>query len=210
MQISRKGLLNDEKTRRLEAARLMQKTRIPELMKCVGEVSVGGAYEYQVMYDRDIDVEVVLSSRTKADVPAVRAKILALVARTAYIQRIKMVDFLQFHSDPGKPVGIWLGLTVPSGNHDWNMDIWFFTETRAKRWQRVDLPPSVRSRLGALSDSERAIILALKQSVAQLPAKEIPSALIYLGVLKAGVRSMDDLATYVAEFESREPGSLLG
>ena len=178
---------------RQEGKQLLDSTGLKAILECFGEVSIGGSYAYDLLVDRDIDIDVRLPKNTDLTFD-VRAEFAATLLREVRAMRgIKMADLHHFPAGAKHQIdGIWYGLNVISeqSGERWNIDIWLLLAG-----SRTEEDTALTERLMNLTTNERETIMRLKQEALRRSMKEkgATSVQIYRAVLERGATSLDEI-----------------
>lgn len=178
---------------RQEGKQLLDSTGLRAILERFGEVSIGGSYVYDLLVDRDIDIDVRLPKNTDLTFD-VRAELAATLLREVHAMRgIKMADLHHFPTGAKHQIdGIWYGLNVISeqSSERWNIDIWLLPEG-----SRTEENIALTERLMNVAANERETIMRLKQEALARGIKEkgATSVQIYRAVLERGATSLDEI-----------------
>ncbi|MFZ2544842.1 MAG: hypothetical protein WAW80_02600 [Candidatus Saccharimonadales bacterium] len=178
---------------REEGKVLLESTGIEAILGRFGVVTIGGSYAYNLLVDRDIDIDVRLGAGDELTYD-LRAEFGAMLLREIHQMRdIKVADIYHFpKAAKHKIEGIWFGLDIISGHSGerWNIDVWLVKHDSA-----LESDAALTTRVMNLTDVEREIILARKQEALQRGLKEkgTTSTQIYEAVLTQGARTLDDI-----------------
>lgn len=173
-----------------EGAGLLSATDIERVLTWYGEVSIGGSYSYDLLVDRDIDLDVRLPVGVELDFDK-RSEIAAALLKIRQVRSIKMADIYHFPEGAKHAIqGIWygLGVVVPSSGARWNIDIWCIPHGGA-----TEADSDMVMRLKNLSEIERQAIMTIKQRCLDegLKQKNRTSMQVYQAVLEQGVTSFE-------------------
>lgn len=86
------------------------------------------------------------------------------------------------HPKPGRPKGVWYGVSVLFEGYDWNLDIWLVDKNEQLSHHTSDL----HRRMLNITDGQRKEILLLKYQALKKGSKEkgLTSATIYKQILQ--------------------------
>lgn len=153
----------------------------------LGKVQIVGSFKYGLMVLPDVDINVTVEN-PQSKLP----NIAELSKRLTSVDGIIKVSVYKngFYTDPepGKPIGIWLGLTIFFASQKWNIDTWF-------------VPPdenmSLETTLVNLPQAQKDTILLLKAQLRELGRygrkKDFYSHQIYTAVLDQNAQTIEDL-----------------
>lgn len=168
-----------------EADKLLQETKLTELLSCFGKTDLGGSYAYNLMVDRDLDFGGTVQSVT----PELRAQIAHTFVQQPWAYSVNMTDRVNFEplSNLGAPRGLFLGLTIPFPTERWNIDIWL---TVGDKLPQDELAQRV---LGATNE-QKTTMLQIKYELMKSGQKEkgITSAEVYKAVLDKNIKTTEE------------------
>jgi hypothetical protein len=165
------------------ATRLLGQSRLIETLEQYGKPHLTGSYALDLMFGPDIDITMV-TDRPRETSRAV----LNSVLDQDYFQRYEYGDFVRFPV-PQRPRGYILVLALTIAGVYWETEIWFLAEPSP---QETSLMTFVQEQL---TPSTRTTILDLKyqRQVRGLDKHRVSSAAIYLGVLRGGARTLEEI-----------------
>lgn len=108
---------------RCEADKLLKHTDLINILSTFGDVNLSGSYSFNLMVDRDIDLNVVIPSYSLE----LRTKIIKTLVEQPWAYSVNMTDRIAFKpkSNLQAPLGLFVGLTIPFPDNRWNVDVWF-------------------------------------------------------------------------------------
>ena len=115
-------ILQYSKETKADAVALLKSIGLIQLLNSFGQVITGGSFEYDLMWDADIDIIVICKDVRKSSLSALNQLIEAKIA-----QKYEYGDFESFKRDD-RPESYILNLVIPYKNRMWEVEIWFFTE----------------------------------------------------------------------------------
>lgn len=160
-----------------EADLLLRRSDLLEVLSKYGEIYIRGSYELDLMVDSDIDIYVV---NNKLD------KKLAIKALNELVEKndfrgYMFYDFVK-RRRKGFPKGYYLGAKTRFKNKKWKIDIWFMNEMDRGSDRMMNYIKN------NLNDKSKKTILKIKKQ-AKDKRLDVSSHLIYLAVIKRGVKS---------------------
>lgn len=171
-----------------EGTTLLKTTDIKRVLAAFGDVSIGGSYSYDLLVDRDIDMDLRLPAGMELGFDT-RADIAAALLKIREVRSLEMADIYHFPAGAKHAIeGIWygLGVVVPSTGARWNFDIWCMLHDG-----ETEEDSDMVRRLNNLSDTERTAIMTIKQRCLDEGKKQKnrTSMQVYDAVLNRGVAS---------------------
>ncbi len=175
-----------------QAKALLEHFQIIEKLKPLGEVGLYGSYLYGLMVQPDIDIEVSTDHPDLDDVSTVAQ----FYIKNERINRVMVTSkYLSRHDGtPGRPPGIYLGISPYWEGREWNLDIWIMPPQN--KLDQENFPSNWHAKL---TDKQRESILLLKYNLSQqrrYPGTkdgQFLSADIYRAVMNDGVKSIEEL-----------------
>jgi len=174
---------------KIEAEALLKKLRLLEFLKRYGQVFVRGSYELDLMAEGDVDIYVVNNKLNKDLAVDALNKLIKKNQCRGYL----FYDFVQRRKS-GFPKGYYLGIKTRFKKIKWNMDIWFMPEMDKKSDRLMNF---VKNNLTA---ENKRKILAIKFEIKKNKL-DIPSYLVYLGVLKNKAKNLVEIKKYQKDNE---------
>ncbi len=117
-------LLQFSKKQKIKATKLIKETNILKILKQVGEPSIFGSYEYDLMYDPDIDINVKCKNPRESSLKA-----LELFIKERNFQKYQYGDFIKFKREE-RPFGYIVCLQKKIKKTNWEIEIWFFSKEK--------------------------------------------------------------------------------
>lgn len=174
-----------------EATRLLETVLLPLLSK-YGTAIVGGSYLYRLMYQPDIDIDVVSAELSKEDFAHLCAEIL-LVDGVMKLRTSDKVSFQQ--ADTSRPTGYWVCPTIQYEDTEWTIDIWL----QRPEWHTGDTT-RFKDAFQNTPDEMRNTILTLKAALIDADMyrvrKEFQSVDVYASVLGHDVHTVGELRAW--------------
>lgn len=189
-------LLKNEALVRTEADAVLESLQLIPHLAQFGEVEIEGAYGYKLMVDRDIDLGLAVPSLDTTNNTKIRESVGAFILAHPSVTKLKIVDYIAAPPPPGKPDGIWFGITFLLDQHEWSFDLWI---TRSNKKHGLMNAGDLPVRLLDLPDETRATILFLKNHVHQNHPRTYHSIAIYEAVLDQGIKDVDNLMAYLEQ-----------
>lgn len=180
-----------------EATRLLEATALESALRVFGKPKIGGSYSYDLLVDRDIDIDVWLPNGKELSYE-LRAKFAATMLRQIHQMRgLSVADVYHFPNGAKHAVdGIWFGLDILSdvSGERWNIDVWLM-----KHDGKNEANGELTERLHHLTEEERTVILAIKREALKRGEKEKGSTSvdIYQAVLNDGVSTYSEFLEYI-------------
>lgn len=177
-----------------EATTLLEDTLLPILEK-YGKVLVGGSYSYKLLNHPDLDIDIVSEDSSKDHF----SKLCSELIKLDFTSKFKSADRVNFpHTHAGKrPFGYWISPDINFGDNVWKLDIWL----QKPEWHTGDTNRYAEELLTA-TDEQRMAILSLKAELIGMDfygvGKEFVSVDVYEGVIRGGVRTVDELRHFLA------------
>lgn len=184
-----KELLEKSITNRNTAIKLLEITKIKEILSRYGEVHEHGSYLYDLMLESDIDL--IVSSKEVSDEQA--ANLSKKLIETNQWNSFMYCNWMTLPSfdkaaNPLFPFGYYYCLKKEFENKRWKVDIFYIPNNELKRILR---PRPV------YNDEQKLIILDLKnhKRLGRLPA-EMSSQLIYNAVIEDNVNNLEEFISW--------------
>lgn len=169
---------------KIEAEKILKETKITTLLSGFGKIEYEGSYVYDVMYNRDIDLRLVLNEISYN----MRAEISAALLKIAQVQKLEIVDLVNFGiKKEGRPDGIWFGITLISDeNKIWNIDLW------AVDYEIED--SELVKQMKNLTEAQKNTIIQLKKEANEngVYKKGASSVDIYNSVLNNNIKNFEE------------------
>ncbi|MCF1434594.1 hypothetical protein GOZ97_03070 [Agrobacterium vitis] len=192
-------LLDAQRQMQLEADEVVRVLDLNALLREIGRPTRVGSSAMGLMVRRDIDITVAcdcLDNNALAAFAGIAARLMQI---TDYVVAVRFRnDTGNWNIEPEKyPDGLYLWLSVRmTDGTDWTLDIWL-----------VDMPEKqpdlnhLKTLLPRLSDTDRAVILQIKQVLAERDKTllKIPSALVYEAVMDHGVRTFQEFEKWYSD-----------
>jgi hypothetical protein len=178
----------DNKELKAEAALLMRKCHLPELLAAYPRWFIGGSYSYDLMCWRDLDIYVLDPQHDLEQCFEIACRLTGLLAA-------KKSRFT--NNVGGEPNGLYWGIKLGNERQGaWKLDVWFLDAGSYE--QHADYCVGMRSRLTMES---RSAILEIKEAYWRRPEYRdtITSDLIYRAVLDNGVKTLSDFESFLAQ-----------
>ena len=176
-----------------EATALLEQVLLPIFNK-YGKVFVGGSYAYNLLSYPDLDIDIVNESTSKELFAKVCTELILLDGTSKF----KSGDRVNYpHLYAGKrPFGYWMTVELHFGKNIWNLDIWL----QKPEWHTGDTN-RYEQELLSIDDEKRITILSLKEELLNKKlyglGKEFMSVDVYEGVLRGGVKTIDELRVFM-------------
>jgi len=177
----------NSKTLKNEADLLLKKTDLLETLSKYGEVFIRGSYELDLMVDGDVDIYVVNNKLNKE----LAVKALNELVNKNDFRGYLFYDFVK-RRRKGFPKGYYLGAKTRFKNKKWKIDIWFMNEM-----DKVSdgLMGFVKKNM---DEKSKSVILKIKKECKDRKL-DVSSHLVYLAVLKKGVKSYSSFVDSLSE-----------
>lgn len=175
-----------------EADKLLNESKLPQILSQYGDVRATGSYPLNVMLRPDLDFLVVAekNDRNKA------FEIVTEIIRSNYFEEVDFVNHVDFRQSGGI-TGFYIQPRVVIGERKWKLDIWLMDEK--------DFRPYTQEFLDLIKDDpdsqKRMAILKLKDEMSEGSKyiKGVDGKLIYEAVLKNGVRTEEEFKRFMQE-----------
>jgi hypothetical protein len=170
---------------RVEADKLLETTKLSDLLAKYGEVKLGGSYDYNLLVDKDLDFGVAVEKMT----PEFRSEIVKTFAMQQWAYSVNMTDRINFKplSNLNAPRGLYLGITIPFPLERWNIDIWFIL---------TDILPAdeFAHQISQATKEQQEFMLTIKYELMKSGKKQkgISSAQVYEAVLTNGIKTTSE------------------
>lgn len=137
---------------KIHAQELLATTDLVRSLDEFGQVIIGGSFNYDLMWDPDIDIMVICNdSRTKS-VAAIKKMIDLRI-----FQKYEYGDFVKFKRK-NRPEAYILNLILPFYDQKWEIEVWFTDEYPDRQREMDNLMKS------KLNDGNRQTILEMKKT----------------------------------------------
>lgn len=180
------NLLEYSRRVKKEADELLSESNIIKELDGLGMVKVGGSYDLDLMYDRDLDIFVNQTRLTRKTAESLLNKLLL----QDYFWGYKFYDFVKYRSGWG-PKSYYLGLRKNFKGNDWKIDVWLFP---------YDLPtedPLVME-IKKMTEDQKLTLLKLKEYKSKKLGDSVRSYKIYEAVFRHGVDSPQSLDRFLS------------
>lgn len=174
-------ILKSSRDLRCKADFLLKESGILRFLRQYGKVSIHGSYDFDLMVDGDIDIDVVNPKMTKK----MALEALNKLIRKDYFRGYLFYDFTS-HFHPGFPPHYYIGLKTKFRGRKWKVDIWLMSKEYLRyrslaRYIEKNLTPE-----------KKRSILKLKR-LAKDHGLEISGYQVYMAVLKKGAGNLKEL-----------------
>jgi len=153
------------------AKKLLDSTKIIELLSRFGEVRVVGSYAFDLMTEPDIDLVVITDTPKESSEEA-----LAYISKLHLFQKLEYGDFQKFPREKRPPFYI-LNMRTSHDDESWEIEAWFVPDARDKL-QFVEMMKNISS-----SQKQRILDLKRERKNAGIDKKRLSSYEIYRQVL---------------------------
>lgn len=178
-------LIKYSKNIKKEASSLLQESNLLRILSQIGDVSVGGSYDLDLMYDRDLDIFVYSDKITEKIVK----NLLNLFIDSNYYWGYKFYDFVKYQSGWG-PRSYYIGLKNVFEKNLWKIDVWLFP-------YEVPSKDTFIEEIKQAKDEQRSAILLLKKYKSEKLDNMLRSYKIYDAVLRYGVKTPSSFQQYL-------------
>jgi hypothetical protein len=181
------NLLEESKRWHDDATALIKDSKITELLKQYGEVTMTGSYVYDLMLNSDIDFFVSNKNPTKELADELAIKLIG----TGYWNSLMYCDW-----PTNDPPGPYFCIKREFRSHRWKIDIMITTPDKIAEL----LPP--REIYANLADDKKVAILELKDAIAKsLLPKDVEAVKVYDAVIKSNIHGVDNFKKYLNKNE---------
>ncbi len=165
-----------------EADKLLQYGNVLAVLSQFGTVVLSGSYQYNLMYDPDIDLTVLSNNPEESSYQA----LLEFIKQRKF-QKYEFGDFSTFPHQ-NRPKEIILVLVHEYNGRRWEIEIWF-----KKRLSEIDI--NFEKLISKVTKAQKAKILELKhqRSTQNISKQTLSSARIYKQVLLGKETELPDL-----------------
>lgn len=183
------SLLERQERLHAEATILLTDIVLP-ILKNYGKSIVGGSYSYNLLYQPDLDIDVLNGSLEKDLFIKLCTEFLAL----QNVSKFKSADRVVHPHTHGtkRPFGYWISPEIHFNNTVWTLDIWF----QKPKWYTGDTSRYAQE-LSELSEKRRITILSLKEELIQQNlygiGKKYTSVDVYEAVLRQNIETVAEL-----------------
>lgn len=183
-----KQLQNETK---LEATQLLESTKITQLLQNFGQVELEGAYSYDLMVKKDIDIRVVNDQISKEQIGRLNAQINEL----PNIESTRIIDETSTNRREGAPQGWYIACDARFNDHVWKLDVWVMKEVIRDNYPEVIRDPNW---IEKCSQEEKDAILLIKAQLFEEQG-DYTGANVYRAVLEGGVRDLEGFKKWRSE-----------
>lgn len=191
-------LLEESKKVKVQADKILNESRILDVLKTYGEVKIGGSYTLDVMLRPDIDVFVVASHHDWDKILNIQTEIM----KTKYFGELDFANWIDF-TDPTVTLlkGYYFQPRVQTDNELWKLDVWFLTPEYDKSAETTE---HFKKILDVSDESKRISILEIKEAMRQgrKYIDGVNGKLIYKAVLEHDIKTVDEFKIFLDKYEN--------
>jgi hypothetical protein len=185
-------LFTEANNTRKQASKLLNFTKIEDILKKYGSVNLIGSYVYNVMFKKDIDFHIVVK---KLEQSIVKEFFEYLIDSNLYEEvifhdkhKFNKIAALRYASKKALD-SYYFGLRLRFENEDWQIGVNFITKPQQSTVEIAEL-------FKECSEDQRLEILSFKKLL-QIKGVNISSAYIYRAVLEKKIKSEKELFDYL-------------
>jgi hypothetical protein len=189
---SQADLLHKSKRIKSQADKLLQESKILDILAGYGDVLIEGSYALDVMLRPDLDIFVVSQTHDWNKILDIHQKIMSL----KYFREIGFINWMDFEDKNLVSLkGYYFQPKVPIDDQLWKLDIWFITPDQYKG---SSLTTHFKELLGEDEDKKYRI-LEIKNAMREgrKYIKGVDGKLIYQAVLENGIKTIDEFKQFL-------------
>lgn len=173
-----------------DAEKLLEESKIAEILSMYGDVKFVGSYPLNVMLRPDLDIYAIGENN--------REKMLDIIQKifvSNYFDEICFSNWVEFNQDQNLHSGYYIQTLATIGENRWKLDIWLMPESQFKTYTEEFLELIKDDP----NEEKRLIILKLKEAFAEGKKyrKGVNGKLIYHAVLKDNITTVEEFEEYL-------------
>ena len=181
------NLIQLNKSLKQEIDKILEESKLIEILKRDGDIMIGGSYVYDLMVWKDFDLSLTINNFELENI----FEIVKEVGISINPEKLQVNNNIN-HPREGKPAGIWLGIFVKG----WKIDLWLYDKKEAEEGRNI-LDDTIK----LLENVNKEIILEIKELACKSPdyQKRFSSIDIYNAVAKDKVKNIKEFENWLKE-----------
>jgi|GEM_PF-1901438 hypothetical protein len=191
-------LLEESKAVKVQADRILNESRIIEILKTYGEVKIGGSYTLDVMLRPDIDLFVIAPQHDWSKILSIQT----VIMETKYFGELDFANWVDFTDLTVTSLkGYYFQPRVQIDSELWKLDVWFLTPEYDRSAETTE---HFEKLLAVSGESEKISILEIKEAMRQgrKYIDGVNGKLIYKAVLEHNVKTVDEFKIFLATYDN--------